>query len=70
MTRETDIPIYAKIFGLIGANGARKSTLLKLVARVAPLLTMGAGFPMELSWRENLSFNGTLSRVSTGVSHP
>lgn len=22
MTRETDIPIYARIFGLIGANGA------------------------------------------------
>jgi ABC-type polysaccharide/polyol phosphate transport system ATPase subunit len=63
-----------EIFGLIGANGAGKSTALKLVARVlrptqgrvracgrvAPLLAMGAGFHPELTGRENVFLNATL----------
>ncbi len=63
-----------EIFGLIGANGAGKSTTLKLVARVlrpsqgrvrvygrvAPLLAMGAGFHPELTGRENVYLNATL----------
>jgi ABC-2 type transport system ATP-binding protein/lipopolysaccharide transport system ATP-binding protein len=63
-----------EIFGLIGQNGAGKSTLLKLVARVlrptsgrvwingkvAPLLSVGAGFHRELTGRENIFLNGTL----------
>lgn len=64
----------SEVFGLIGANGAGKTTMLRLVARVmrptegrvivrgrvAPLLAMGAGFHPELTGRENIYLNGTL----------
>jgi ABC-2 type transport system ATP-binding protein/lipopolysaccharide transport system ATP-binding protein len=60
--------------GLIGHNGAGKSTMLKLIARVlrpttgrvivrghiAPLLEFGAGFHNELTGRENVFLNGAL----------
>jgi ABC-type polysaccharide/polyol phosphate transport system ATPase subunit len=60
--------------GIIGNNGAGKSTMLKLVARVlrptvgrvvvrgqvAPLLEFGAGFHPELTGRENVFLNGAL----------
>lgn len=60
--------------GLIGHNGAGKSTMLKLIARVlrptngrvivrghvAPLLEFGAGFHSELTGRENVYLNGAL----------
>jgi ABC-2 type transport system ATP-binding protein/lipopolysaccharide transport system ATP-binding protein len=63
-----------EIFGLIGNNGAGKSTALKLIARVlrpssgrvcvrgrvAPLLELGAGFHPELSGRENVFLNGAM----------
>lgn len=63
-----------EVFGIIGQNGAGKSSLLKLVARVlrpstgriwtrgkvAPLLSVGAGFHPELTGRENVFLNGTL----------
>ena len=66
-------------FGLIGHNGAGKSTMLKLVAKVlrpttgrvivrgnvAPLLEFGAGFHPELTGRENIYLNGAL----LGFSH-
>jgi len=62
------------IFGVIGRNGAGKSTTLKVMARVlhpargrvvmrgkvAPLLELGAGFHFELTGRENIFLNGTL----------
>ncbi len=61
-------------FGIIGHNGAGKSTMSKLVARVlkpttgrivvrgrvAPLLEFGAGFHGELTGRENVYLNGSL----------
>jgi ABC-type polysaccharide/polyol phosphate transport system ATPase subunit len=63
-----------EFFGLIGRNGAGKSTTLKVISRVlrpkkgrvlvygktAPLIELGAGFHPELSGRENIFLNGAL----------
>ena len=61
-------------FGVIGRNGAGKSTILGLMAgvlwpsegrivvngRVSPLLELGAGFHPDLSGKENIMLNGVL----------
>ena len=63
-----------EILGIIGTNGSGKSTLLKIVSgaliptggRVlvdrnkVQLLTLGTGFDMELTGRENVYLNGAL----------
>lgn len=63
-----------EFFGLIGRNGAGKSTTLGMIAqvlypskgkisvngRVAPLLELGAGFHDDLTGRENIMVNGVL----------
>ena len=53
----------ASIFGLLGANGAGRHTLLKLAARRAPLPALSAGFPRVLPGREKFFWNGA------GYSH-
>jgi ABC-2 type transport system ATP-binding protein/lipopolysaccharide transport system ATP-binding protein len=64
--------------GLIGANGAGKTTVLKLLAgvsrptrghvrtrgRVAALLNVGAGFHPELTGRQNVLLNGVILGLS------
>lgn len=66
-------------FGLVGANGAGKSTALKLMARilvpdegtvtvrgkVSALLELGAGFHPDLTGRENVYLNGSILGLST-----
>ena len=60
--------------GLIGHNGAGKSTTLKLISgilkpsegtvkvygNVVPMLELGSGFDMELTGRENIFLNGAI----------
>src|SRR5215510_14483801 len=64
--------------GLVGHNGAGKSTVLKLMTRileptsgtvqmrgrVAALLELGSGFHPDLSGRENVFLNGSLTGFS------
>lgn len=63
-----------EVIGLIGSNGAGKSTMLKVVSGVmkptkgkvevngsiAPMIELGAGFDSELTARENIYLNGAV----------
>ena len=63
-----------EVIGLIGSNGAGKSTMLKVVSGVmkptkgsvsvngtiAPMIELGAGFDSELTARENIFLNGAV----------
>ena len=65
--------------GILGRNGSGKSTLMRLMAgvsspsagvvrvvgRIAPLLSVGVGFHQEMSGRENVYVNGML----LGLTH-
>jgi len=73
--RDVDLEVSAgSSLGIIGRNGAGKSTILKILSRiteptsgvsrtrgrVASLLEIGTGFHPELSGRENIFLNGTI----------
>lgn len=73
--KDVNLTVYrGEVFGIIGNNGAGKSTMLKVISRVlrptkgrvqlygkiAPLLELGAGFHPELTGRENVYLNGAL----------
>lgn len=63
-----------KVLGIIGSNGAGKTTILKLVSRVtkqstgrmetsgrvSALIELGAGFHPDLTGRENIYLNGVI----------
>ncbi len=70
-----------EVVGIIGTNGAGKSTMLKHLARistptsgkvsvrgsVAPLIEVGAGLNPELSGRENIFLNGAIMGIPKRV---
>ena len=73
--RDIDLAVEeGEIVGILGANGAGKTTMLRLLAgvtrptkgrvfvrgRIAPLISIGVGFHPELSGRENVLINGMM----------
>lgn len=72
-----DVP-QGEALGIIGPNGSGKSTILKLLTgiyvpttgsaevdgRVAPLIEVGAGFHPDLTGRENIFLNGSISGMT------
>lgn len=63
-----------EVLGLIGHNGAGKSTILKIIsgilrptegavasyANIVPMLELGSGFDLEMTGRENIFLNGAI----------
>lgn len=65
---------HGDVLGIIGRNGAGKSTILKIISgilkptagkvqrygNIVPMLELGSGFDMDLSGRENIFLNGAI----------
>lgn len=63
-----------EVLGLVGHNGAGKSTILKVISgilrptegsvalygNVVPMLELGSGFDLEMTGRENIFLNGAI----------
>ncbi|MCD2492142.1 ABC transporter ATP-binding protein [Lacrimispora sp. NSJ-141] len=63
-----------EVLGIIGRNGAGKSTILKIISgilkptkgeverygNIVPMLELGSGFDMDLSGKENVFLNGAI----------
>ncbi len=77
--RDLELTVRAgETVGVMGHNGAGKTTLLRLLAgvtsptegsvrvvgRIAPLISLGVGFHQEMSGRENVLVNGMLLGLS------
>lgn len=77
--RNLDLSVAeGEIVGVLGHNGAGKTTMLRLLAgvtrptegrirvrgRIAPLISLGVGFHPEMSGRENIIVNGMLLGLS------
>ncbi len=73
--REVSLAVKAnEVFGVIGLNGAGKSSLLKVIAgilrptsgtvevqgQISPLIELGTGFDPDLTARENVFLNGAV----------
>ena len=68
-----------EVLGIIGRNGAGKSTILKVISgilkptegsvsvrgNIVPMLELGSGFDLDLTGRENIYLNGSILGYSS-----
>ena len=72
--KDVSFDVYrGEVVGIIGHNGAGKSTILKVISgilkptegsficgNIVPMLELGSGFDHELTGRENIFLNGAI----------